>query len=88
MKINNGNGVLQRYAVKTFHSRKIFTTLANKEEMDKMRKYLTFILAIIIFAIIHEGVHALFAMVFEEYQAFQIHPYGFKVIFKTPVTES
>lgn len=52
-----------------------------------MRKYLTFILAIIIFAIIHEGVHALFAMVFEEYQAFQIHPYGFEVIFKTPVTE-
>lgn len=38
MKINNGNGVLQRYAVKTFHSRKIFTTLANKEEMDKNEK--------------------------------------------------
>lgn len=52
-----------------------------------MRKYLTFILAIIIFAIIHEGTHALIAMAFEEYQAFQVHPYGLEVIFKTPVAE-
>ena len=52
-----------------------------------MRKYLTFILAIIIFAIIHEGTHALIAMAFDEYQAFQVHPYGLEVIFKTPVAE-
>jgi len=37
-----------------------------------MRKYLTVILAIIIFAIIHEGTHALMAMAFEEYEAFQV----------------
>lgn len=52
-----------------------------------MRKYLTVILAIIIFAIIHEGTHALMAMAFEEYEAFQVHPYGLEVIFKTPVAE-
>ena len=52
-----------------------------------MRKYLTFILAVIIFAIIHEGTHALIAMAFDEYQAFQVHPYGLEVIFKTPVAE-
>ncbi len=52
-----------------------------------MRKYLTFILAVIIFAIIHEGTHALIAMAFEECQAFQVHPYGLEVIFKTPVAE-
>lgn len=52
-----------------------------------MRKYLTFILATIIFAIIHEGTHAFIAMVFEEYQAFQVHPYGLEVIFKTSVAE-
>ncbi|MGB4729844.1 MAG: hypothetical protein WBI42_03545 [Candidatus Hydrothermia bacterium] len=52
-----------------------------------MRKWLAFILSIIIFAIIHEGCHALIAMAFGEYQAFQVHPYGLEVIFKTPVAE-
>lgn len=52
-----------------------------------MRKYLTFILAIFIFVIIHEGIHAIIAMTFEEYQAFRVHPYGLEVIFKTPVAE-
>lgn len=52
-----------------------------------MRKYLTFILAIFIFVIIHEGIHAIIAMTFEEYQAFRVHPFGLEVIFKTPVAE-
>jgi hypothetical protein len=52
-----------------------------------MKKWSTFILAIIIFAIIHEGVHAIIAIAFGEYQSFQIHPYGLEVIFKTPVAE-
>ncbi len=55
--------------------------------MIGMKKYLTLILAVIIFAIIHEGTHAIIAMAFEEYQTFQVHPYGLEVIFKTPVTE-
>lgn len=52
-----------------------------------MKKYITLILAIIIFAIIHEGTHALIAILFDEYRAFQVHPYGLEVIFKTPVVE-
>jgi hypothetical protein len=52
-----------------------------------MRKYLTLILAIIIISIIHESTHALIAMTFDEYQVFQVHPYGLEVIFKTPVAE-
>jgi len=59
-----------------------------------MRKYLTLItliLAIIIISIIHESIHesthALIAMAFDEYQVFQVHPYGLEVIFKTPVAE-
>ncbi len=52
-----------------------------------MSKYLTLILAIIFFAIIHEGTHALMAMSFDEYQSFKVHPYGLEVIFKTPVAE-
>lgn len=41
----------------------------------------------IIFLIIHEGCHALISMVFGEYKTFVIHPYGFEVIFQTPVYE-
>ncbi len=52
-----------------------------------MSKYLTFILAMVIFAIVHEGAHALVAQAFAEYQAFQVHPYGLEVVFKTPVAE-
>lgn len=52
-----------------------------------MRKYLYLFLSLIIFAIIHEGTHALIAVAFDEYKTFVIHPYGLEVIFKTPVAE-
>jgi len=52
-----------------------------------MRKYLYFVLALIMFIIIHEGTHALVAVAFDEYQTFVIHPYGMEVILKTPVVE-
>lgn len=52
-----------------------------------MKKYLTFILAVIIVAIIHESTHALIAMALDEYQAFQVHLYGLEVIYKTPIAE-
>jgi len=55
--------------------------------MIEIKKYLIFILAVIIFAIIHEGTHALIAAAFDEYQSFQVKPYGLEVIFKTPVAE-
>jgi len=48
---------------------------------------LALILAIIIVTIIHEGTHALVAILFNEYQTFQVHPYGLEVIFKTHVAE-
>ena len=53
----------------------------------KMRKYFSLILAIIIFIIIHEGTHALIASIIKEYEAFQVHCYGFEVIYKTPVAD-
>jgi len=51
-----------------------------------MRKYLYFVLALMIFSIIHEGIHAFLALVFKEYQTVVIHPYGLEVIYKTSVT--
>jgi len=53
----------------------------------EMRKYLSLVLALIIFAIIYEGIHALVAIAFDEYQTFVIHPYGLEVRFKTPVAQ-
>jgi len=52
-----------------------------------MKKWLAFILAVILFFTLHEGLHALTASFFNEYQAFQIRPLGMEVIFKTPVAE-
>lgn len=52
-----------------------------------IRKWLIPLLAIVIFALIHEGAHAIMAMIFGEYQAFKIHPYGLEVIFKTEVAQ-
>lgn len=52
-----------------------------------MRKLLTFLAAVAIFAVIHEGAHILVGLALDEYQAFVVHPYGFEVIVKTPVEE-
>ena len=52
-----------------------------------MRKYLSLIIAIIIFIIIHEGTHAIIASILNEYEAFQVHFYGFEVIYKTPIAD-
>ncbi len=52
-----------------------------------MKRYLGLILAIVLFITIHEGMHALMALAFDEYQAFRVRPYGYEVIFKTPVAE-
>jgi hypothetical protein len=52
-----------------------------------MQKWLTWILALILFAAIHEGMHALLATACGEYEAFHVRPYGLEVTYKTPVEE-
>jgi len=53
----------------------------------KLHQYLSLIIAIVFFAIIHEGLHAITAFFFDEYQAFQVHFYGLEVIFKTAIED-
>ena len=43
------------------------------------------LLALVIWITIHEGLHVVTSMAYNEYERFVIHPYGFEVIFKTPV---
>ena len=52
-----------------------------------MKKWLAFMLAVLIFAAVHEGAHALVAAFFRELKAFQVRPYGLEVIFRTPTDE-
>jgi len=52
-----------------------------------MKKWLAFLLAVVIFFTIHEGLHALIAGIYGEYEAFIVKPLGFEVIFRTPVVE-
>lgn len=52
-----------------------------------MGRYLPLMVALLFFIIIHEGLHALTAAIFHEYSTFQVHLYGFEVLFKTPVAE-
>ncbi|OGO62594.1 MAG: hypothetical protein A2029_13715 [Chloroflexi bacterium RBG_19FT_COMBO_47_9] len=52
-----------------------------------MKKYLTLILSLVIIAIIHEGLHALIANAYGEYNGFRLKPYGLEVFYKTPVEE-
>ncbi len=50
-----------------------------------MRNILFFLLAILIFSIVHEGVHALAAILLNDYQAIVVHTLGFEVRYSTPV---
>jgi len=52
-----------------------------------MKKWLAFLLAVLIFAAVHEGAHALVAATFGELKAFQVRPFGFEVILRTPTDE-
>ena len=52
-----------------------------------MKKWLAFILAVVIFFTVHEGAHALIATIYSEYAAFHIGPIGLEVVFRTPVGE-
>lgn len=52
-----------------------------------MNRWLSFFAAILCYAILHEGMHAVFASLFGEYDAFHIRPYGLEVTFNTPTAE-
>jgi len=52
-----------------------------------MKKLLTFLVAFLVVVLVHEGAHALVAAAYGELVAFQVHPYGFEVIFKTPIVQ-
>jgi len=52
-----------------------------------MKRWLVFLLAVVIFVLVHEGTHALVATFYGEYEAFRIRPIGFEIQFRTPVEE-
>lgn len=52
-----------------------------------MKKYIAFLLAVVLFFTLHEGLHALTALTFGEFEAFHIRPLGMEVTFNTPVPE-
>jgi hypothetical protein len=52
-----------------------------------MKKWLAFLLAVVVFFTVHEGLHALTAAVYGEYEAFHVRPIGLEVTFRTPVDE-
>ncbi|MDD8011305.1 MAG: hypothetical protein PHX73_09375 [Acidobacteriota bacterium] len=43
--------------------------------------------AVVLFAAVHEGMHAVLALLWSEYGSFAVRPYGFEVIYQTPVAE-
>jgi hypothetical protein len=55
--------------------------------LPSVKKHLTLILALVIVAIVHEGLHAMIASVYGEYAGFRVKPYGLEVIYTTPVEE-
>lgn len=52
-----------------------------------MRTAFHFLLALAVFAVVHEAIHVLASLSFDEYRAFHIKPYGLEVEFKTPVPD-
>lgn len=52
-----------------------------------MKNWLYFIIAFMLYMLIHEGFHAYIALLFNEYEAIIIHWYGPEVLYVTPVAE-
>lgn len=52
-----------------------------------MKRWLAFLIAAIVIALIHEGTHAVMAAMYHELDAFQVRLLGLEVIYKTPPTE-
>ena len=58
-----------------------------KKPKSNMILWLTFLLAVVVFFALHEGLHALMATIYGEYDAFHVRPIGLEVTFRTPVDE-
>lgn len=52
-----------------------------------MRNILILLVAMAMFAVIHEGAHGLAALAYGEYEAFHIRLYGLEVEYRTPVEQ-
>ncbi len=52
-----------------------------------MKKWLAFLLAVLILFTVHEGMHAWMAALYGEYEAFYVRPIGFEVTYRTAVDE-
>ena len=52
-----------------------------------MKKWFYFLIAIILYMIVHEYFHGLMSVLFDEYDKFKIHWYGLETIYITPVEE-
>lgn len=52
-----------------------------------MKRWGLFLIAILILALLHEGLHALMALIFAEYEAFLVKLIGFEVVYKTPLAQ-
>lgn len=52
-----------------------------------MKRWLSLLTALVLFFIVHEGSHAVIALLFGEFDAFHIRTFGMEVTFNTPVTE-
>ena len=52
-----------------------------------MKKWSAFLLSVVVLFAVHEGMHALMASFFGEYESFHIRPLGFEVRFRTAVDE-
>lgn len=52
-----------------------------------MKRLASFLLAFLVLFAVHEGMHALIAMLYGEYDAFHIRPIGFEVTFRTAPDE-
>ena len=52
-----------------------------------MKKWLAFLLAVAVIFTVHEGLHALTATIYGEYDAFHVRPIGLEVTVRTPVDE-
>jgi len=52
-----------------------------------MKKWIAFLLAVLVFFTLHEGAHALVAGFYGEFDAFHVRPIGMEVTFNTPVPQ-
>lgn len=52
-----------------------------------MKRWLAFILAVVILIAVHEGAHAATAALYDEFAAFRVLPFGFEVVYRTPLDQ-